>query len=74
MLKHKFILQSDGIELEELSALGLLDEFSTRNVDFLDAYLARKSQDRSLSIITRNKKHFKRLDCEFYTPEDLINH
>lgn len=71
MVKH--FVQSEGVELEEPWIIGVLDDFIDHNVDFIDAYIAKKSQRNSLSVITWNKKHFKRLDCEFFTPEDLLD-
>lgn len=66
-------LESEEVELEESWVMNALDDFITHNVDFIDAYLSHKANKKELGIITWNKKHFKRLDCEFYTPGDLIN-
>ncbi|WP_144461523.1 PIN domain-containing protein [Siminovitchia fortis] len=59
------------IELEDKTVLQALDAYAEKNVDFIDAYIAGISKDRP--IVTWNGKHFKRLSCEFYSPEEIIN-
>lgn len=66
-------LQSESVELEEPWIFDVLHHYMLHNVDFIDAYLAQKANRRSLGVITWNQKHFKRLPCDFYTPENLIN-
>lgn len=69
----KDFLQSEGVELEEPWIIDALEDLIVHNVDFIDAYLAKKSRTELLSVLTWNKKHFKKLSCEFYTPENLLN-
>lgn len=69
----KMIL-SPGIKtLNQEITLRALKDYSAHNVDFIDAYLSATSilVETDLQILTWNQKHFKRLDCEFYTPEEL---
>ena len=69
----KMIL-SPGIKtLNQEITLRALKDYSAHNVDFIDAYLSATSilMETNLQILTWNQKHFKRLDCEFYTPEEL---
>jgi predicted nucleic-acid-binding protein len=68
----KEFIQSDGVETEESFVLDVLEHYAMHNVDFVDAYLSKKSEIQSLSVITWNKKDFKRLGCEFYPPKELI--
>jgi predicted nucleic-acid-binding protein len=67
----KEFIQSDGVEIEESFVLNALDDHAMNNVDFIDAYLSQKSRLQSLSVITWNKKDFKRLSCEYYAPADF---
>ena len=68
------LILSPGIKmLEEELTLNSLSNFSKHNVDFIDAYLASFSLlENKYPIITWNKKDFKQLDCEFYSPENLL--
>jgi predicted nucleic-acid-binding protein len=59
------------IELEDGNVIRALDDYAENNVDFIDAYLA--SMASHTPIVTWNKKHFRRLSCEFYSPEEIIN-
>ena len=68
----EFIL-SLGIEVEESIVIDALKRYSDFNVDFIDAYLACKANSKSLSLITWNRKDFKKLNYEFYTPLELIS-
>ncbi|HEX7064738.1 MAG TPA: PIN domain-containing protein [Bacillales bacterium] len=65
--------QSEGIQMEEPWIINALKDSLVHNVDFIDAYISKKAQTSFFDVLTWNKKHFKRLDCEFYTPGDLIN-
>ncbi|WP_085524585.1 PIN domain-containing protein [Tuberibacillus sp. Marseille-P3662] len=65
-------LQSDGVEVEEPWIINALNDFADNNVDFIDAYLAKKAQGSGLNVITWNEKDFRRLKCEFYTPNNLL--
>ncbi len=67
-------VESDGVELEEEILIHrTLDRFREVNVDFVDVYLAEKSRSLELSILTWNSKDFRKLECEFYRPQDLDN-
>jgi predicted nucleic-acid-binding protein len=66
-------VESDGVELEEDSLMQrVLVRFREVNVDFVDVYLAEKSRSLELPILTRNSKDFRKLDCEFYRPQDIL--
>lgn len=65
-------VESDGVELEEDSLMQrVLVRFREVNVDFVDVYLAEKSRSLELPILTWNSKDFRKLDCEFYRPQDI---
>lgn len=72
--KFTQLILSPGIKsLEEDLTLKSLQDFSQYNVDFMDAYLSNISLlDKKYPIVTWNKRDFKRLGCEFYTPENLV--
>lgn len=66
-------IESDGVELDEDGLVQrVLARFRGVNVDFVDVYLAEKSRSLELSVLTWNAKDFKKLECEFYKPQDLI--
>ncbi|WP_425806332.1 PIN domain-containing protein [Desulfitobacterium sp. Sab5] len=66
-------IESDGVELDEDGLVQrVLARFRGVNVDFVDVYLAEKSRSLELSVLTWNAKDFKKLECEFYRPQDLI--
>ena len=66
-------VESDGVELEEDSLIQrVLRKFREVNVDFVDVYLAEKSRSLELPILTWNSKDFRKLDCEFYRPQDIL--
>lgn len=66
-------IESDGVELEEDSLMQrVLARFREVNVDFVDVYLAEKSKNLKLPILTWNAKAFRKLDCEFFRPQDII--
>lgn len=66
-------VESDGVELEEdILMQRVLARFREVNVDFVDVYLAEKSRSLELPILTWNSKDFRKLDCEFYRPQDLL--
>lgn len=62
---------SEGVEVEEKFVLQALESNYVNNVDFIDAYLAFKTNHKETAIITWNKKDFKKLDCEFYLPSEI---
>lgn len=39
--------------------------------DLADIYLAEKSRLLGFPVMTWNKKHFRKLDCDWIAPEDL---
>ncbi|MEQ6378621.1 PIN domain-containing protein [Bacillaceae bacterium S4-13-56] len=63
-------VSSEGVEVEEKFVLQALESFYKNNVDFIDAYLSLKANQNETSIITWNKKDFKKLECEFYSPSE----
>jgi len=66
-------VEADGVELEEDTLMQrVLGRFREVNVDFVDVYLAEKSRSLELPILTWNSKDFRKLDCEFYRPQDII--
>ncbi|XWX59899.1 PIN domain-containing protein [Desulfitobacterium sp. AusDCA] len=66
-------IESDGVELDEDGLVQrVLARFRGVNVDFVDVYLAEKSRSLELSVLTWNAKDFKKIECEFYRPQDLI--
>lgn len=65
-------IESDGVELEEDGQIQrVLARFREVNVDFVDVYLAERSKSLELPVLTWNVKDFKKLDCEFYRPQDI---
>ena len=70
----KQLILSPGIKTqEEEITLKSLSDFSTCNVDFIDAYLSSTSLlEKNYPIVTWNKRDFNRLGCEFYLPENLV--
>jgi len=66
-------IEADGVELDEDGLVQrVLARFRRVNVDFVDVYLAEKSRSLELSVLTWNAKDFRKLECEFYRPQDLI--
>ncbi|MDR3539708.1 MAG: PIN domain-containing protein [Desulfosporosinus sp.] len=66
-------IEADGVELDEDGLVQrVLARFRRVNVDFVDVYLAEKSRSLELSVLTWNAKDFKKLECEFYRPQDLL--
>lgn len=66
------ILESENVEAEDQDSVEILKVYGEKNVDFADALLSLKST-RRLAVLTWDKKDFKKLDCEFYSPNDLID-
>lgn len=67
------LVESDGVELEEDNLIQrVLIHFHEVNVDFVDVYLAEKSRSLELPVLTWNVKDFKKLNCEFYKPQDFL--
>ncbi|MDE3840654.1 PIN domain nuclease [Bacillus methanolicus] len=73
--KLSLIISANGIKTTEKEIVQkALFNYSTHNVDFVDAYLSATAQFSEVnSIITWNEKDFKRLGVEFYTPEQVLN-
>lgn len=66
------LIESEEVQMEEEEVILLtLQKFSQINVDLVDIYLAEKAKSVGEPILSWNRKHFKKLDCEFYSPEDL---
>lgn len=65
------LLDSEGVDIEETICLDALQSHADNNVDFIDAYLACKSNLIRYPMLTWNVKDFKKLDCELYRPEEL---
>jgi predicted nucleic-acid-binding protein len=65
------ILESDNVELEETIVMEALSIFSEKNVDFADALLSLKTKN-SFPLLTWDKKDFKKLNCEYFIPEDIV--
>ena len=66
-------IEADGVELDEDGLVQrVLARFRRVNVDFVDVYLAEQSRSLELSVLTWNAKDFRKLECEFYRPQDLI--
>jgi len=65
------IIESENIEAEENITVDALQLYSEKNVDFADALLSLKSK-KSIPVLTWDKKDFKKLNCEYFIPNDLI--
>jgi predicted nucleic-acid-binding protein len=65
------ILQSVNVEPEEETVIEALRLYADKNVDFADALLSVKSSS-TLPVLTWDKKDFKRLNCEYFSPKELI--
>jgi predicted nucleic-acid-binding protein len=65
------ILQSVNVEPEEETVIDALRLYAEKNVDFADALLSFKSSS-NLPVLTWDKKDFKRLNCEYFSPNELI--
>ncbi|PKM83103.1 MAG: PIN domain nuclease [Firmicutes bacterium HGW-Firmicutes-14] len=65
-------IEADEVELDEDGLVQrVLARFREVNVDLVDVYLAEKSRNLVLSVLTWNAKDFRKLECEFYRPQDL---
>ncbi|MEB1809765.1 MAG: PIN domain-containing protein [Bacillaceae bacterium] len=65
------IVESENVEVEEDHVITALKIYADKNVDFADALLSSKS-DNKLGVLTWDKKDFRKLECEYYIPEDLL--
>jgi len=67
------LIESDEVELEEPVLMrNVLHQFNQKNVDLADAYIAEKAKQFPLPVLTWNHKDFKKLECEYYAPGDLV--
>lgn len=68
------MIGAQGIKTEEKnSVLKALKNYAEQNVDFIDAWLAAHAEmTPAKNIVTWNKKHFKRLEVEFFSPEEIL--
>jgi len=65
-------MNADEVVLEEPELLSrTLEMFATVNVGFIDVYLAMKANQYQLPVVTWNTKDFKRLEVEFFSPDQL---
>ena len=66
-------IEAEGVHLDEEGLVQrVLTSFRSVNVDFIDVYTAEKSGSLELPVLTWNVKDFRKLECEFYSPRDLI--
>lgn len=65
------IIESENVEPEEDIAAQALRLYAEKNIDFADALLSVKSK-KNRPVLTWDKRDFKNLECEFFTPDDLI--
>ncbi|MDE5414206.1 PIN domain-containing protein [Alkalihalobacterium chitinilyticum] len=65
------IVESENVEVEEDHVITALKIYADKNVHFADALLSSKS-DNKLGVLTWDKKDFRKLECEYYIPEDLL--
>jgi predicted nucleic-acid-binding protein len=63
----------DCIEVEEEDVVKqALQLYSEVNVDIADALLACKAKSQQISVVTWNARDFRKLDCDFYRPDQLV--
>ncbi|MCT2538264.1 type II toxin-antitoxin system VapC family toxin [Aquibacillus koreensis] len=65
------VILSENVEVEEKYVIQALKTYADKNVDFADALIASKSSSK-LAVLTWDKKDFRKLECEYYIPEELI--
>lgn len=66
------IIESENVEPEEDNVIKALKMYSDKNVDFADALISSKAANNKLAVLTWDKKDFKKLACEYYSPEELL--
>ncbi|MCM3714107.1 PIN domain-containing protein [Alkalihalobacillus oceani] len=68
------ILNIDNVDPEERLVKEALILFSDKNVDFADALLSVMSNSTNplTPVLTFDQKDFKKLNCEYYKPKELI--
>jgi predicted nucleic-acid-binding protein len=63
------LMETDNIAVEDSEAVKLaLHDYKDHQVDFADCLIAGKAGKQGLPVVTWNKRDFKRLNCEFYSP------
>ncbi|MBU9723286.1 MULTISPECIES: PIN domain-containing protein [Bacillaceae] len=65
------VIESENVEVEEDNVINVLKRYAEKNVDFADALLGCKSNS-NLPVLTWDNKDFKKLDCEYYIPEEIL--
>lgn len=65
------IIESENVEPEEEYVIEALRLYSEKNVDFADALLSVKAKGKS-PVLTWDNKDFKKLNCEYFSLDDLI--
>ena len=65
------VLEVTNIDPEEEFVIEALTLFADKNVDFADALLSVKSR-KNTPILTWDKKDFKKLNCEYYIPDEIL--
>lgn len=72
--KLSVMIRSNGIKTaNKETVLRALTLYHQGNVDFVDAYLSASAKDSNIGVLTWNTKDFKRLNAEFYKPEEVLN-
>lgn len=66
-------LTSNVIEFDEKEVVeGALDDYEQHNVDFIDAYVARKAKFSTTPRIITWDRDFRRLDIEWFKPPEIV--
>lgn len=65
------IIESENVEVEENIVIVALKLYAEKNVDFADALLSLKAKN-NIHLLTWDKKDFKKLSCEYFTPDGFI--
>lgn len=65
------IIESENVEPEEEYVIEALRLYSEKNVDFADTLLSVKAKGKS-PVLTWDNKGFKKLNCEYFSLDDLI--
>jgi predicted nucleic-acid-binding protein len=66
------LFDSENVQLAEPSIKEVIEVFSQYSIDVVDVYLAEKSKSINMPVLTWNSKDFRKLNCEFYKPEELL--
>lgn len=65
------VIESENVEVEEDAVFNALRLYTEKNVDFADALISCKSNNK-IAVLTWDRKDFKKLGCEYYLPDELI--